>query len=140
MAEYRGRWSAENTRLKKLLREFILRYKKNNPGKAINTKTLGDKIQELWKLDTKKGQYQSHKLSNLRRHNPQLFEGIKVVEAPHSSMLKPWSSHNELRQSLKNFIARHKKNNPGKPIDTNTLANKVKEIWKVEMVLKNYRI
>ena len=133
MAEYRGRWSAENTRLRKLLRDFILRYKRNNPGKPINTKTLGDKIGEIWGLDRKKGQYPTHKLSNLRRNSPELFAGIKVVESPHASFnLNTWSSHEGVRNSLKSFIDRFKKNNPREPIGTKTLANKVKEIWKLK--------
>jgi len=132
MAEYRGRWSEENTRLKKLLREFILRHKRNNPGKPINTKTLGDKIGELWELDIKKGQYQSHKLSNLRRNSPQLFEGIRIVEAPHASFnLNTWSSHEGVRNSLKSFIDSFKKNNPGQPMKVKLLHDKVKEIWKL---------
>jgi len=94
--------SSKNTRLRKLLRDFILRYKRDNPGKAINTKTLGEKIGELWELDRKKGQYPTHKLSNLRRYSPELFAGIKVVESPHASFnLNTWSSHEGVRNPLK---------------------------------------
>ena len=133
MAEYRGRWSAENTRLRKLLRDFILRYKRDNPGKAINTKTLGEKIGELWELDRKKGQYPTHKLSNLRRFSPHLFAGIRVVESPHSSFkLNTWDSHESLRKSLKSFVDRFKKNNPGQSIEAPVLHKKVKEIWNLK--------
>jgi len=125
--------SLENTRLKNLLRDFILRYKRDNPGKAINTKTLGDKIKEIWGLDRTKGQLPTHKLSSLRRFSPHLFAGIKVVESPHASFnLNTWSSHEGVRNSLKSFIDRFKKNNPREPIGSKTLANKVKEIWNLK--------
>ena len=129
---YKGRWSEKNTKLKKSLKDFITSYKKNNPGKPINTKVLGKKVKELWDLNTKKGQYSSHKLSSLRRYNPDIFSDIKVVKAAHSSMLNPWSSKDGLKKSLKDFITSYKEKNPGKAIDTNTLSDEVAKTWKVE--------
>ena len=81
MAEYRGRFSKENDQLKELLKKFIDQYKKNNPGKPIGTNDLKKKIQELWDLDPQGNTTQrpTHKLSSLRKYNPDIFKGIKIL-------------------------------------------------------------
>src|SRR5210317_1597786 len=104
MAEYRGRFSKENDRLKGLLKKFIDKYKKDNPGVAIGTSTLKKKIQDLWGLDPqgKTTQRPTHKLSSLRKFNKDLFKGIKIVEGeiiydPRNSR---WSSRVDLKNKL----------------------------------------
>ena len=69
MAEYRGRFSPENDRLKEELKKFIDKYKKDNPGRPIGTNQLKQKVQELWGLDPqgKTTQRPTHKLSSLRK-------------------------------------------------------------------------
>ena len=136
MAEYRGRFSKENDRLKDLLKKFIDKYKKDNPGVAIGTNTLKKKVQELWGLDPqgKTTQRPTHKLSSLRKYNKDLFKGIKIVEGeimydPRNSR---WSSRVDLKNQLEKFINDYKKKNKTDTIDTKTLANKVEDIFKVK--------
>jgi hypothetical protein len=136
MAEYRGRFSKENDRLKDLLKKFIDKYKKDNPGVAIGTNTLKKKIQELWGLDPqgKTTQRPTHKLSSLRKFNKDLFKGIKIVEGeimydPRNSR---WSSRVDLKNKLEKFMNNYKKKNKTDTIDTQTLARKVEEIFKVK--------
>ena len=136
MAEYRGRFSKENDRLKDLLKKFIDKYKKDNPGVSIGTNTLKKKVQELWGLDPqgKTTQRPTHKLSSLRKYNKDLFKGIKIVEGeimydPRNSR---WSSRVDLKNQLEKFINDYKKKNKTDTIDTKTLANKVEDIFKVK--------
>ena len=136
MAEYRGRFSKENDRLKDLLKKFIDKYKKDNPGVSIGTNTLKEKIQELWGLDPqgKKTQRPTHKLSSLRRYNPALFKGVKIVdgEIMYDPRTSRWSSRVDLKNQLEKFMNDYKKKNKTDTIDTKTLANKVEDIFKVK--------
>ena len=136
MAEYRGRFSEENNRLKDLLKKFIEKYKKANPGIAIGTNTLKEKIQELWGLDPqgKTTQRPTHKLSSLRRYNPDIFKGIKIVEGEmmYDPRTSRWGSRVDLKNQLKEFMDDYKKKNKTNTIDTQTLARKVEDIFKVE--------
>ena len=136
MAEYRGRFSKENDRLKDLLKKFIDKYKKDNPGVSIGTNTLKEKIQELWGLDPqgKKTQRPTHKLSSLRRYNPALFKGVKIVdgEIMYDPRTSRWSSRVDLKNQLEKFMNDYKKKNKTDTIDTQTLARKVEDIFKVK--------
>jgi hypothetical protein len=136
MAEYRGRFSKENDRLKNLLKKFIDKYKKDNPGVSIGTNTLKEKIQELWGLDPqgKTTQRPTHKLSNLRRFSPALFKGIKVIEGEmmYDPKTSRWSSRVGLKNQLEKFMNDYKKKNKTGTIDTQTLARKVENIFKVK--------
>ena len=136
MAEYRGRFSKENDRLKDLLKKFIDKYKKDNPGVSIGTNTLKEKIQELWGLDPqgKTTQRPTHKLSNLRRYSPNLFKGIRVIEGEmmYDPKTSRWSSRVGLKNQLEKFMNDYKKKNKTDTIDTQTLARKVEDIFKVK--------